>query len=217
MALATLRSANAGDVRCISWILCNITDPEALDAAVQLACTVRWFEDGLDVEPPYDQIITTLRGCFDSARRVYPGSRDRAYHSAQATLWIHVRALVVSGGLSKKFPLPTIDYDGASLDPDFKSLLESCASQDTPDLFLNLYAIDQEVTSVHLQRMSNVLLHLSWAMQGTPDAFNFLHQQFLYQSKRMIPVNAVLNYLLTSCIFFGWPVGQEWLKIQDKR
>jgi hypothetical protein len=94
MALVTLRSANAGDVRCISWILWNITDPEALDAAVRLAGAVRWFEDGLDVEPPYDQIITTLRGCFDSTRKVYPGSRDRAYYSAQAALWIHVRALL---------------------------------------------------------------------------------------------------------------------------
>ena len=51
-ALVALRSANAGDVRCISWILWNITDPDALDAAVRLAGMVRWFEDGLNVETP---------------------------------------------------------------------------------------------------------------------------------------------------------------------
>jgi len=39
-ALAALRSTNAGDVRCVSWILWNITDPEALDAAIRLAGTV---------------------------------------------------------------------------------------------------------------------------------------------------------------------------------
>ena len=203
-------------MRCISWILWNITDPEALDAAVRLAGMVRWFEDGLDVEPPYDQIITTLKGCFDSTRKIYPGSRDRAYHSAQAALWIYVRALLVSQEFSKRFPLPTIDYDAASLDPDLGSLLESCASQNMPHLFYNLYGIDSRVTPAHLQWISNVLLHLSWAMQDTPDTFGLLPQRSWSATKRTIPLNAILNRLLTSCIFFDWPVGQEWLKIQDK-
>ena len=214
--LITLRSANAGDVRCISWILWNITDPEALDAAVRLAGTVRWFEDGLDVEPPYDQIITTLKGCFDSTRKIYPGSRDRAYHSAQAALWTHVRALVVSEQFSKKFPLPIIDYDAASLDPDLRSLLNLCVSQDISTLIQNLYIIDDEVTPAHLQWISNVLLHLSWATQSNPNAFEWLSQGSWFPTARTIPLNAVLNRLLTSCIFFGWPVRQEWLKIQDK-
>ena len=39
-ALATIQSTNANDVWCVSWILWNITDPEALDAAVRLACTI---------------------------------------------------------------------------------------------------------------------------------------------------------------------------------
>jgi hypothetical protein len=216
MTLVTLRSANAGDVRCISWILWNITDPEALDAAVRLAGTVRWFEDGLDVEPPYDQIITTLRGCFDSTGKVYPGSRDRAYHSIQAALWIHICALFVSREFSKKFPLPTIDYDAASLDLDLRTLLESCASQDIPHLFLNLYGIESEVTPACTQWSSNVLLHLSWAMQDTPDTFKMLSWYSWAATETAIPLNAVLNHLLTSCIFFGWPIGQEWLKIQDK-
>jgi len=63
-ALATLQRTNANDVTCVSWILWSITDPEALDAAVWLAGTIRWFEDGLNVEPPYDQIISTLKGCL---------------------------------------------------------------------------------------------------------------------------------------------------------
>ena len=118
-ALVTLRNTNAGDVRCISWILWSITDPEALDAAIRLAGTVRWFEDGLDVEPPYDQIVSLLKGCFDSAGRVYPGARDRAYHSARAALWIHIRALCVSKGFAKRFPFPTVSCDmTSSLDPD---------------------------------------------------------------------------------------------------
>ena len=37
MHLAVLHRMNTNDVRCVSWILRSITDPEALDAAVQLA------------------------------------------------------------------------------------------------------------------------------------------------------------------------------------
>jgi len=39
--LATLQKANANDVQCVSWILWNITDPDALDSAFKLAGTVR--------------------------------------------------------------------------------------------------------------------------------------------------------------------------------
>ena len=38
----------------------------------------------------------------------------------------------------------------------------------------------------------------------------------LVSNTRTIPLNATLNRLLTSCIFFGWPIEQGWLKIQDK-
>ena len=216
MALVTLHTANAGDVRCISWILWNITDPEALDAAIRFAGTVRWFEEGLNVEPPYDQIITTLEGCFDSVGKVYPGSRDRAYHSAQAALWIHVRALIVSEQFSNKFPLPTLDYNAATLDPDLQSLLELCAIQDTPNLFYKLCVIHRETTPTHLQWVSNVALHLSWAMQDTPDTFTMLSKYSVSPTKRIIPLNVLLNRLLTFCIFFDWSIEEEWLKIQDK-
>jgi len=123
-ALATLRNINAGDVRCVSWILWNITDPEALDAAIWLAGTVWWFEDGLDVEPPYDQIVSNLKGCFDSNGRIYAGSRDRAYHSAQAVLWIHICAMCISEEFGERFPLQTIVHDATSLDLDLNYLLE---------------------------------------------------------------------------------------------
>ena len=39
--LATTRRTNADDVLCVSWILRNITDPEALDAAIRLAGTIQ--------------------------------------------------------------------------------------------------------------------------------------------------------------------------------
>jgi len=215
-ALASLCSINAGDVRCVSWILWSITDPEALDAAIRLAGTVWWFENGLDVEPPYDQIVSTLKGCFDSNGRIYAGSRDRAYHSAQAILWIHICAMCVSRELTI-YPLPIITHDTTSLDPDLNSLLNIFASQDTPDMFCKMYTIDLKTTPAYSQWISNALLHLSWAKQSVPDTFQKLSQGSWTPSQGIIPLNEMLNHILTSCIFLGWPIEEELLRIQDKR
>ena len=105
--LTTVQKTNTKDGRCVSWILRNITDPEALDAAIRLACTIRWFEDGINVEVPYNIIVSTFYSCLDSTGIVYPGSRDRAYYSAQAILWIHIRAMCVSEEFANRLPLPS--------------------------------------------------------------------------------------------------------------
>jgi len=216
-ALATLRSTNAGDVRCVSWILWNITDPEALDAAIRLAGTVWWFEDGLDVEPPYDQIVSILKGCFDSNGRIYPGSRDRAYHSAQAVLWIHICAMCVSGQFGERFPLPNIAQGTTSFDLDLNYLLNIYASQDTPQMIYQMYSHNSETTPACLQWTSNALLHLSWAKHNVPNTFDKLFQFSWYRGYDPIPLDAVLSSLLAFCIFIGRPVEWELLKIQDKR
>ena len=215
-ALATLRSTNAGDVRCVSWILWNITDPEALDAAIRLAGTVWWFEDGLDVEPPYDQIVSTLKGCFDSNGRVYAGSRDRAYHSAQAVLWIRICAMCVSREFGERFPLPTIAHDATSLDLDLNYLLNIYASQDTPHMIYWMYVHNSKATPACFEWISNALLHLSWAKCNVPDTFNELFRFSWYRGHDPIPLNAVLSNLLAFCLFVGRPVEWELLKIQDK-
>jgi len=215
--LTTLRSINAGDVRCVSWILWNITDPEALDAAIRLAGTVWWFEDWLDVEPPYDQIVSTLKGCFDSNGRIYAGSRDRAYHSAQAVLWIHICAMCVSGEFAERFPLPSIAHDITSLDLDLKYLLNIYASQDIPQMIYKMYVYNSKATPVCFEWTSNALLHLSWAKQNVPDTFSQLFWFSWGRGYSPLPLNAVLSNLLAFCIFIGRPVEWELLKIQDKR
>jgi len=214
--LNTLRNTNAGDVRCVSWILWNITDPEALDAAIRLAGTVRWFEDGTNVEPPYDPIITTFRACFDSIGKLYPGSRDRAYASAQAILWIHIRAICVSGEFARRFPLPTFrDYE--PLDPDLRQLLELYHRLDNPYTLWD-YA-RRDVTPIFLQWTSNALLQLSWAKRNAsvpetshPDP-TFVG---ITMGSTRTPLNARLNRLLASCIFLGQSVNEELLANQDK-
>jgi len=215
-ALATLQSANANDVRCVSWILWNITDPEALDAALCLAGVIRWFEDGLDVEPPYDLVISTLKGCFDPSGKIYPGSRDRAYYSAQAIVWIHIRALCKSAESACEFPLPAINYNDTPLDYDLRDLLGVICQKDASDMLAWVYGLRPEFTPAYLQWTSNVLLHLSWATQSTPDVFNSIGRCSGLETQCTIPMNAFLNCLLAACVFLGWPVDEEVLKIQDK-
>jgi len=212
-ALTALQKTNANDVRCVSWILWNITDTEALDAAIQLATTIRWFEDGLSVEPPYSLIISTLKSCIDSTGEIFPGSRNRAYYSAQAALWIHVCAMCVSEELALKFPLPTIPYSDASLDADLRHLLGTYSAHIPERIIQQMYTIRPGLTPVYFQWTSNVLLHLSWAIRNVPGV-SPVHQD---GSQDTIPPNAMLNRLLTSCIFLGWPIGEEVLRIQDKR
>jgi len=101
--LTTIQKTNAKDVRCLSWILRNVTDPEALDAALRLAGTVRWFEDGINVDPPYSVIVSIFHTCFDSTGTAYPGLSERAYYSARTMLWIHIRAFCVSEEFANVF------------------------------------------------------------------------------------------------------------------
>jgi len=215
-ALATLQSTNTNDLRCVSWILWNITDPEALDAAIRLAGTIRWFEDGSTIEPPYDLIVSTLKDCSDPAGKIYPGSRDRAYYSAQAVLWIHICAMCVSEEFALSFPLPTIHFDRTSLDPDLKDLLKIYSGWDTYRIISWIYQICSDFTPVYLQCTSNALLHLSWTQQSIPDIYVSTLGHSSGDGWDIIPLNTVLNRLLTSCIFLGQPVKKEVLKIQDK-
>jgi len=106
-ALASLQKTSANDARCVSWILKNITDPEALDAAVRLAGMIWWFEDGVSTEPPYDPIISCFHECFGSTGEVYSGLRDRAYYSGRAILWIHALAISKYPEVARRFPLST--------------------------------------------------------------------------------------------------------------
>jgi hypothetical protein len=216
MTLTILQKTNINDVRCVSWILSNITDPEALEAAIRLAGTIRWFEDGLNVEPPYILFVSTLKACFGPTGKVYPGLRDRAYHAAQAVLWIHTLALCKSAEFASRFSLPTIPHDTTFHDPDLQHLLQIYTGQHTPSIIPWMYQINPRFTPTHLQWTSNILLHLSWAKQGGRDTFLSMS---LYKPRRgwnTIPVNTVLNCLLAFCAFLGWPVREEMLKIQDK-
>ena len=206
--------ASANDARCVSWILWNITDPEALDAAIRLAGTIRWFEDGIDIEPPYDLIVSAFHACFGSDRELYPGSRDRAYHSGRTILWIHTLAMCRSEEFASTFPVPPTKYTAPISDPDLAHLLSINQTSFIDARFGALFTTLPELTPSHSQWISNVLLHLSWANRTALD-FGYIRER-IDTHKTIIPLDAMVNRLLTCSIFLGLSVEGEALKVQDK-
>ena len=121
--LEALRRQNTADARCVSWVLRNITDPEAIDSAVRLAGTIRWFNGGPTDNPPYNSIVSIFETCFDSTKQLYPGMRDRAYFSARALLQINMRAgAQPRDNASHPVPvIPSRPYEDT--DPDLHNIL----------------------------------------------------------------------------------------------
>jgi len=230
--LAVFRRNNANDIRCVSWILRNITDPESLDAAVRLAGTIRWFEEGIDVEPPYDMILSIFESCLDSTKKVYPGMKERAYYSIRAILWIYVLAGCKSPGRSHWFTLPVVSGVGTPSD-DLTHLLSisfhicpqtifprPVGSQSVGSHIISAYNIPHGVSYAHARWASNLLLHLTWIKldhQRTTGWFiQPTTQWYQYIDLNNIPLDATLNYFLVWCTLLGSLVEEEALKIQDK-
>jgi len=225
--LADFQRTNGSDARCVSWILKNITDPEAVEAAVRLAGTIWWFEDQANIEPPYDVISSVFEGCFGAAKEVYPGLNDRAYYSLRAILWIHTLANCRSWEFAQRFPLPIISK--ATLGQGGLTHLLSACPRST-DLHYNinhlldtLYTTPCKTDYAHAQWVLNLLLHLAWVKQG--DLQDMFDDRFLktprnlaggYGDWEAIPLDATLNHFLVWCILLGSPVEEEALRIQNK-
>ena len=211
--LAMINRANAEDIRCVSWILWNITDPEALDAAIRFAGTIRWFEDGNDIEPPYDTVISIFNACLDSTGAVYPGLSDRAYHSARAALWIHICARSKSEEFAHKFPLlqtQSKKYPHSTLGP----LVPMYNVVLMPQRSHWFHIFTKDHTHTHMQWASQALLHFCRTMPE--DLHPELNLEIPFIPWNMMSLDAILNLLLVWSIFLGTPVEEEMLKIQDK-
>ena len=214
-----IRMTNASDARCVSWIIRNITDPEALDAAVRLAGTIRWF-DGPEVDVPYDSIVSTFEGCFDPSGRLYPGSRDKAYYSMRTMVWIHGLATCKSVQFGYRFPLSHTHphRQRTDLDPDLGHLLH--ANEPSQVAYQNidrLLVIEPEHTPSHAQWVSDAVLHYCWASRSDWDYKDW--PRWIpkgRETKAIIPLNVTLNRLLAWCIFFGLPPADEALMVQNK-
>jgi len=217
--LAIIRRTNTDDALCVSWILRSITDPEAIDAALPLAGEIRWFDDGVNVNPPYDMIVSTFEACFDSTRRLYPGSRDRAYYSGRAILWIHTLAMCKSEDFALTFPLPDADYTTPVPDPDLEHLLRvNSEDSDLGEHIASILSTKPGWTPSHSQWISNLLLHFSCTNLIELHGGTILDEipNIEHDNKTTISLNTALNLVLVWCAFFGSPVEEEALMVQDK-
>ena len=214
--LTMIEKKNTDNARCVSWVLKNITDPEALDAAIRLAGTIRWFENGIDAKPLYDIFISTFDSCFGSDGMLHQGSRNRAYYSSRAILWIHALAECKSEEFARAFPFPTRDYRGSQSDPDLGQLLGALHSANPYSPATRLLASFGRHTHTHLQWTSSVLLHLSWATHNRFTIDLDLDNSILRKVDASTPLDIVSNLLLMCCNLLDSPVGEDVLKIQDK-
>ena len=217
--VAVVQMNNTNNIRCVSWVLRNITDPEALDVAIRLAGTIRWFEDGVDVKPLYDLILFTFHTCFGS-NVLRPGLRDRAYYSGRAILWIHTLAMCKSEEFARMFRLPPQikGYTTPASDHDLSQILASLSPfPPGPQLlFWHMCAIHDGHTRPHSQWISSLLLRLSRVSNTIPRFLMDSVRFYLLNVGAGTPTDMTFNCLLMCCNLLGSPVGEEVLKIQDK-
>ena len=214
--LAIIQKKNTDNVRCVSWILDDITDPEALDVAIQLAGSIRWFDDEINVKPLYDLIISTFDICFGSNGVVHPGSRNRAYYSGLAILWIHTLAVCESEDVAPTFLLPTRHYQASSSDHELQQVVSAFQSASLPESLMYGTRRLEEYKLPHSRWISNVLLHLTWATQTRPSFHSPSLQAILLGVNASTPYDVLFNLLLACCNSLGSPVEKDVLKIQDK-
>ena len=158
--LEAIRRQNTDNADCVCWILQNITDPEALDAAIRLAGTIRWFDGDSDHDPPLDVIVPIHEACFDSTQQLYPGMRDRAYFSARAIVQINMRARIRSHEHAPKDPINSVILRGDSSDLDLDHVLRM-HRHNTRDLAIPL--LTDKNTRAHSLWLSNLLVDLTRA------------------------------------------------------
>ena len=211
--LATLRRRNADDARCVSWILRNITDPEAIAAAVRLAGSIRWFDGDVDVDPPYDFFVSTFETSVGSNRKPCPGMRDRAYFAGRAVLRMTTCAKLHSRESASRYPIPQCSIQ--DIDGDLGSLISvlRCWSSDPLDCS---HIPHQENTPEHTIWMSNLLLDLIRAncKNRTPPLPNFP----LFLSRRLgtSNISADVNILLAWCVFLGETIEEDAFWVNEK-
>ena len=160
--LETLRSQNANNAHCVSWVLRNITDPEAIDSAIRLAGTIRWFNGVPDHDPPFDLIVSTFEACFDSTKQVYPTMRDRAYFSARAILQINTGARAQSRERASKYPILTVSLSSVQrTDTDLHHIIRMLECNQTHRKPTLHFPGGDVTTHAHSLWMSNLFVDLT--------------------------------------------------------
>jgi len=149
----------------------------------------------------YDLIVFMHEACFNSAGKLYPNSRKGVYHSGRVILWTHVLATRKSEEFASRFPLPDTDHDS---DPG-----------NLPSI--RLPPIRKQRTPSRSERISDVLLHLSWA-NSTMIKYNHILNctSNTHETETAILLNVIINRFLVWCISLCSSVEEEILKVKNK-
>jgi len=208
--LEGIRRQNAANARCASWILRNITDPEAIDSAIRLAGDIRWFDGDSSYDPPFDLIVSAFEACFDSAKQLYPGMRGRAYLSGRAILQINLRARARPQDSASKYPIPVVSSNHfRDIDSDLYHVIRILKRNlDTPRPTIEFLGMGK-TTYAHQLWLSNLFVDL--ARVGP--------KPILELTSRVASTNhqaLVANMLLMWYMFLGGHVDEETVWAVDK-
>jgi hypothetical protein len=202
---------NEDNASCVCWVLRNITDPEAIDSAIRLAGSIRWFVGDSDHKPPFDVIVSTFEACFDSTKQLYPGTRDRAYFSARAILQISTSARAQSHKDASRYPIPAVSLNSfQQMDPDLQHII--LILQRNFDAERPVFPFPKEGTYDHLLWVSNLLMDM--AHMG-PNPSLESHRSHLNIAVTDQPA-IIANVLLMWYMLLGGHVEEETFWAVDK-
>ena len=208
--LSARRDRNARNARCVCWVIRCITDPEAIDSAIRLAGSIRWFDGDVDVDPPFDFIVSIFKTCFDSTKSPYPGMIDRAYFSGRAILHINTGAQVLSRECASRYPIPFGFFSlSFKVNRDFYEILRLCWSK-AQGVSFHLFPLNG--TPAHSLWMSNLLMDITRA-----DPTSLTEVSLSKVNKTGISRHAEdANVLLAWYIYLGGYVEEETFWVEDK-
>ena len=212
--LGNFSTPNTDDAHCVSWVLKNITNPEAIDEALRLAGVVRWFEDGCNSDPPYDYIVSIFKSCFDFSGSLDQQSKERASYSATAILQVHISALLHRPDENaSKYPIPRVTADRSKMSGELKSVLDLLASMDGEPSPLLLFAKDPK----RALWTSELLLWYTTNKNFNMTAYSSLIRKgdaLHYPWWHEFPPEVVNNFLSVWCVYLGWEMDKKTPKIQ---
>ena len=212
--LSARRHQNAGHARCLSWIVRCITDPDAIDCAIRLTSSIKWFDDGVEVDPPFGFIVSTFKACFAPTKNPYPGMNNRAYLCGRAILHINMSARLKSEECASKYPIPygffSVSGDSRELREILRLFWSTSQGVSWDHFFLN-------GTPTHSLWMSNLFVDMTRADPTTLTEFALSETNKMGTSRPAIDANILLAW----CVHLGgyveeetfWAVDKSWVMI----
>jgi len=196
----------------VYWIIQNITDPEAVDSAIRLAGTIRWFDGDSNYDPPFKFITGAFDACFDSAKQLYPGMKDRAYSSAQAILRINTSARTQPQECADKYCIPSAisssSYPHADADL-YHAICMLKSNYGVPTLDFPRGRADNHP---HLLWMSNLFVEITHVGPNPTLQSYWSYLSAAISNNRPI----IANILLVWYILLGGHIKEETIWVGDK-